>query len=283
MDLNRLAVRLSRSENLPVLPQAVSSVLKLADDPSAGPRDLERVIERDPAITAKILRAANSAYYGSPNVPNIGRAIAFLGMNAVRSLVVSVAFQGMTANRGTSQRFDNLEYWRHSLAVATGARILGRLRMPMRAEELYCAGMMHDIGYLILDRFMGTELDTALEQALNDKTPIHEQEEFLYSFTHADVGGLLAEKWGMTSMIQAAVKYHHNPQEDGNFFETTCFISAANVLAHQAGFTNNTVGITWELEPHVVKAVGIPMEQFDAIRDVMVQEVLKAQETFKIQ
>ncbi len=155
--------------------------------------------------------------------------------------------------------------------------------MPMRAEELYCAGMMHDIGYLILDRFMGTELDTALEQALNDKTPIHEQEEFLYGFTHADVGGLLAEKWGMTPMIQAAVKYHHNPQEDGNYFETTCFISAANVLAHQAGFTNNTVGITWELEPHVVKAVGIPLEQFDAIRDVMVQEVLKAQDTFKIQ
>jgi HD-like signal output (HDOD) protein len=275
-------VRIARSENLPVLPQAVSNVLKLADDPAAGPRDMEKVIERDPAITAKILRAANSAYYGSPNVPTIGRAIAFLGMNVVRSLVVSIAFQQMVSGKGGSNRFDSLEYWRHSLAVATGARILGRMKMAQRAEELYCAGMMHDVGLLVLDRFLNSDLDIAIESCQMNKIPLHEAEIAQMSFSHAEVGGLLAEKWALTPLIRNAIKYHHNPSEDGDFFETTCYIAAANTLAHQCGFTNHAIGLENVMDPAVQEVIGIPDEQFQAIRDVMVQEVMRAQDAFKI-
>src|SRR5271157_330857 len=100
---------LARSENLPVLPQVVSSVLRLADDPDASPKEMERIIERDPGITAKILRVANSAYYGMSQVPTIGRALTALGMNNVRSLVVGVAYQQVISGREMAAHFSKLE------------------------------------------------------------------------------------------------------------------------------------------------------------------------------
>jgi len=282
VELKRLTVRIARSENMPVLPQSVSSVLKLADDPNCGPRDLERVIERDPAITAKILRAANSSYYGSPNVPSVSRAIAFLGMNVVRNLVVSVAFQMIVSQRPQGSRFDTTEYWRHSLAVATAGRILGRLRMPTKAEELFSAGMLHDIGYLVMDRFVAADLDNAIELAQANSVPIFEVEAQEIGFTHADAGALLAEKWGLTKMIRNAVQHHHDPMSDEENYETTTFIQVADALAHQCGFTNHSIGVNYEISDEAKQVIGLPEEQYDSIRNVMVQEVTKAQEAYGI-
>lgn len=282
MELSRLTVRIARSENMPVLPQSVSSVLKLADDPNSGPRDLERVIERDPAITAKILRAANSSYYGSPNVPSVNRAIAFLGMNVVRNLVVSVAFQMIVSQRPQSTRFDATEYWRHSLAAATAGRILGRLRMPAKAEELFSAGLLHDIGYLVMDRFIASDLDSAIELAQAHGVPIHEVERQEIGFTHADAGALLTEKWGMSKIIQNAVQHHHEPALDEESYETTTLIQVADTLAHQCGYTNQSVGVEYEIPEDAKQIVGLPDEQYDSIRKVMVQEVTKAEEAYGV-
>ncbi len=243
---------------------------------------MEKVIERDPAITAKVLRVANSAYYGSQNVSTVGRAIAFLGMNAIRSLVVGVAFQQMVSGRQQSQRFVKVEYWRHCLAAATAGRILGRIRLPSKAEELYCAGMMHDVGMLVLERFMPSDFDIVLEMAATKLIPLHEAETEVLGFNHAEVGALLARKWNLAPLVHNALRYHHEPVMDGDYYETTCYISAANVLAHQCGFTNNQFVGGLEVDAEVAQAIGLPTEQFGAIRDVMVGEVLKAQDAFQI-
>src|SRR5579871_4304738 len=169
VELRSLEIKISRSENLPVLPQIASSVLRLADDPDSSAREMEKLIERDSAIAAKILRVANSSYYGLSNVPSISRAISILGLNTVRSLVVGIAYQQIIAARQVSKLFSKVEFWRHSVAVATSAKILGKLKMPARAEELYSAGLMHDVGLLVLDRFAPNELDQAVSYAQQQK------------------------------------------------------------------------------------------------------------------
>src|SRR5690349_3012914 len=104
----------------------VSRVLKMIDDPALQTRALEHVIESDPAITAKVLKVANSSYYGHGEVPSISRAIALLGLNTVRSLSVNVAYQQMVGGRPQAVKFSKLEFWRHSLAVGTCAKVLAR-------------------------------------------------------------------------------------------------------------------------------------------------------------
>ncbi|MEJ5169609.1 MAG: HDOD domain-containing protein [Fimbriimonadales bacterium] len=277
-----LALKVSRSENLPVLPQVASAVLRLADDPNSSPKMMERTIERDPAITAKILRVANSAYYGLSNVGSIGRAIGVLGMNAVRSLVVGVVFQQLAAGKEQAPSYSKLEYWRHSLAVAVTARILGKLRMPAAAEELYVAGMMHDVGMLVLDRFCSDEFDRAIQFARSQQIPLHMAERFAFGYDHCQVGAMLAAKWSLPTVVARAIEFHHNPKADTESQLATAIVCLADHLAHRAGLTNNVPlpKLPDWTEPR--EMVGISEEQLTVIQQVVVQEVIRAQDAFKI-
>jgi len=277
-----LALKVSRSENLPVLPQVASAVLRLADDPNSSPKMMERTIERDPAITAKILRVANSAYYGLSNVGSIGRAIGVLGMNAVRSLVVGVVFQQLAAGKEQAPSYSKLEYWRHSLAVAVTARILGKLRMPAAAEELYVAGMMHDVGMLVLDRFCSDEFDRAIQFARSQQIPLHMAERFAFGYDHCQVGAMLVAKWSLPTVVARAIEFHHNPKADTESQLATAIVCLADHLAHRAGLTNNVPlpKLPDWTEPR--EMVGISEEQLTVIQQVVVQEVIRAQDAFKI-
>lgn len=282
VDLRSLEIKVARSENLPVLPQIVSQVLKLVDDPDASPKQLESIIERDPAITAKILRVANSSYYGLNQVNSIARAISVLGMNQIRSLVISVAYQQVIGGRNQSQLFSKLEFWKHSLATATAARILGKMRNPLKSEELYGAGMMHDVGLLVMDRFCPELLDQAIKYASDTGMKLHEAEQFLFGFDHAQVGGILADKWQLEGMMKAAIVYHHDPDMDDEFQDLTYFIVAANAMAHQCGFKNNAPRSCAEVPPRAIEVLGMPEEQLEVIKSVVANEIQKAQSAFQI-
>lgn len=280
MDLASLGIRIERSENLPVLSQAASHILRLVDNPDVSSHQVEAAIQKDSAITAKILKVANSAFYGSEGVPTVGRAVSVIGMNTVQSLVVGITFQQMAANKMECTNFGKLEFWRHSLAVATAARIIGKLTMASKAEELYCAGMMHDIGLLVMDRFLPKEFETNLKLCEQTKVPLFQIENKTLGYDHCTVGGLLAEKWSLTKIIKHAIQFHHNPKLDGDYYETTCVISAADALAHQSGFTNSAPAVSYEVDHEVAEAIGLPIEQFGAIQDVVVSEVNKAQAAY---
>lgn len=281
MDLGTLQIRIQRSENLPVLPAVVGTVLKIVEGPNASAREVEKAVESDPAITAKILRVANSPLYGGAAVPTIGRAISVLGMNSIKSLVVGVSYQQMI-NGGacTSVNFNKLEFWQHSLAVATGARLLGKSRIPMRAEELYVAGMMHDVGILVLDRFMPDQLDIALRRSADLGEPLFTSELETYGFDHAAIGGVLALKWGLSPLVQKAVAFHHDPDSDGDYYDTTIIIAACNALAHEVGFRNSQGDSGVGGNPEHTAALGLSEEELTNVRDKMVEEVGLAQETF---
>jgi HD-like signal output (HDOD) protein len=243
---------------------------------------MERIIERDPAITAKIMRVSNSAYYGLTQVPTIGRAISILGLNVIRSLVVGVAYQQAMAARTSSGQFNKLQFWRHSLGVAAAARIIAKLKMPMKAEELYCAGMMHDIGLLVMDKFCPQDLDRAIKKARMDHVPLCVAEQEVLGFDHAQIGGMVAEKWGLSPLLQHAMKFHHDLDMDDEHRATTAFVAAADYLAHMGGLTNNTPDVGLEMPEWLIDEVGIAEDQFKIIQDVMIAEVQRAEEAFQI-
>lgn len=280
MDLESIEIKLARSENLPVVSQVAQAIIKVADDPTASPKALERVLEREPAISAKILKVANSAYYGSHVVPSVGRAISVLGINTVRSLVTAISYQQMMGGKSVATLFDKQSFWRHSLAAGTAARILGKLRMPLKAEELYSAGMMHDVGILVMDRFADDVLQKCMKSAVDAGISLREAEQIELGFTHADVGGLLAEKWALTPILHYGIKYHHEPMNAPDLTEAVCIIAAASTLANQCGFRSFRSGPREELDPLVEMTLGMPDDQLEVIRNVLVQEVNRAEAAF---
>ncbi len=282
VDLRSLEIKVSRSENLPVLPQVVNQVLTLADDVNASSRSMEKLIECDAAIAAKILRVASSAFYGAAAVPTIGRAISILGMNTIRALVVGIAYQQVVAGRSVSTSFSKLDFWRHCMAAATASRILGKMLMPGKAEDLYCAGMLHDVGLLVLDRFAPSELDAAIQASLEDRIPLFMAEDHLYGLNHAVVGEILANKWNLSPLVHAAIRYHHDVCEDDEHHVTTCIVAASDYLAHKVGYGNPLNAPLFDLDEVVVAALNLPEGQLDVIASVLGPEVEKQEKAFGI-
>lgn len=280
MELESLEIKVARSENLPVLPQVATAVLKLADDPNASARNLEKMIERDPALAAKTLRVANSSYYGLSNVSTIARAISILGLNSIRSLVISVSYQQMISGRVAAKNFDKFAFWSHSLATATACRILGKMQIPEKAEELYLAGMMHDVGYLVMDRFYPGELDEAIRIAHAEGISVAAAEQKLFGFDHGDVGGMLARKWGLPKPLEQAIHFHHRVLEDEIHPELTAIVSVADYIAQSAGLTNNNPPQAAQIDKTAESIVGLPEQQLAVVSEVMKQEVEKAQSAF---
>ncbi len=282
VDLGTLRIKVQRSENLPTLPEVVTKVLKLVENPDANLRELERAVESDSALTAKILKVANSPFYGGASVATASRAISVIGMSGMRTLVVSLSYRQMIGGGATTGAFDKLEYWKHSLATATAAKILAKMRIPAKAEEVYVAGMMHDVGMIVLDSFMPMQFDQVIMRARDNGVPLHVAEQEEWEWDHSTVGGILAERWGISKMVRHAIEYHHCPEDDGDYYDTTVLVSAADVLAHQAGMTNNQPGLEAEMPPAIASHLALPDDQYAAIRDVIVQEVSRAQMLFAI-
>lgn len=274
----------SRSENLPVLPQVASKLLTMIDDPIASTRNIEGVVERDPAIVAKILKVAGSAFYGGIPAGTTSRAIAVLGMNTVKSLVVGLVFQQVVGNKSQSSRFDKVEFWRHSLAVASASKVIAMILKNPNAETLYFAGMMHDIGILVLDRFDRDEFDQALKRARDQGLTLAEAENLTYQFTHAQVGEILSKKWGLNLIQSNAVRYHHEPStETCGLSESTAIVHLADVLAHKAGFKNQSPTAPQpELSPEILEFLKIPEAQIEPIELAVTKEVAKMTELFGV-
>ncbi len=281
MELSALGIRVARTPGLSTLPQVASQVLKLVDNPNASPRQIGALIERDAGLSSKLLKSANSAYYGAPGkVKTVSQAIAIMGLSAVRSVVVGQAYQQMTSVRGASKRFDRLGFWQHGLATATAGRILAKLKGYADPEVVYLAGLLHDAGRMVMDRFLPNEMDQIVQQSLEQAIPLIEAERTVLGYTHVEVGLLLADHWSLPQAVAEGIGKHH---ERVNYADCPvgCLVQVANVLAHQAGFAIGAP-VLYELDPLVEETLGIATAQLDGIKQIVVQEVMRTQEVLKI-
>ncbi len=277
MELESMAIRIARNENLPVLPQVARFMLERTNDPNLSAREIEKVVEKDPAIAAKVIKAASSAQFGGNSLTSIGAAITILGLQQLKQIVMSASFQAMLSNGQPAGEFNPMEYWRHSIAVGAGAKIMGRLKGLKNVEELYMAGMLHDVGMLVMVRFLPAKFDLILAQAISENRPIHEVEQEILGWDHTQVGDLLAQKWGLSPVIRAAIRFHHQPLFDEDQPTTTAMIAVANDLSHTVGFLNNAPTCAYEVCGSALEEIGIPAAQLPTVGEVMVNEVTKAE------
>lgn len=142
--------------------------------------------------------------------------------------------------------------------------------------------MLHDIGFLVLDRFSAPEFEKALQISMAQHTTIQDAEHEVFGFDHANVGGLLAKKWNLSEEITAAVSHHHNPEQEIEHSEFTNVISIADILIARAGITSTPGSSAPELDERLLESVGIPLEQCDPIVEVAKQEIQRAEAIFKV-
>ncbi|MBI1847827.1 MAG: HDOD domain-containing protein, partial [Candidatus Rokubacteria bacterium] len=207
---------LHRLDSIPSLPAVVTELLQVIDDPMASAMDVAYILREDPPLTARVLRMANSVIYGSrTQIMSVPQAVMRLGMVEIKNLVMSLGVIRALARLG--RKLDLFGFWQHSLTVALSSEAIARV-LPREGhhdddEGAFAAGLLHDIGRLVLDQFYPDAFDRAVTVMEKESIPLVVAERRELGIDHAEIGGLVAERWGLPDPITSAIAYHHRPDD----------------------------------------------------------------------
>jgi HD-like signal output (HDOD) protein len=217
---------------LPTLPTVVAKIIELVDNPRTNATLLARLISTDPALTARMLKLANSAYYGFPRrIGTINLAIVVLGFNTVRDLALSASLVDRFDLNEDRDDSGLMGFWSHSVKTAVAARMLQRLTRSRVVGEAFVAGLLHDIGRLVIARYLTKEHLLIQEELQISGRPIWEIEHEILGMSHSEVGGLLCKRWNLPQNICDAITWHHHPAERDDDDRLTSLVHMAEYVA----------------------------------------------------
>lgn len=218
---------------LVTLPDVFIRINRLVEDPNSTTGDIAKVVSQDPSFTMRLLRVANSPLYGhSSAIDTVAKAVSVIGTSQIRNLALSTSIA--TAFKGLPNDLVSMEnFWRHSLYCALAARILAKQARRCDAEAVFTAGLLHDIGELVIFNRLASKAKEALLLVLDnvDELPVYEAEWQIMGFDHAQVGGELARQWHLPPLLEECIAYHHAVGEARRYPRETALVHIANILA----------------------------------------------------
>ncbi|RKY63243.1 MAG: HD family phosphohydrolase [Candidatus Latescibacterota bacterium] len=235
--------RITRSIiNLPTLPTVVAKMLEMLDNPKTSAAQLSRLISGDQVLTAKVLRLANSAFYAFPQpISTVNLAVVVLGFDVVKNLVIGISVIESFSKEADGY-FDVMRFWEHSIGCGVAARMLARMYGYQVSGEAFTAGLLHDIGKLVMREHLKVEFLEVLGKVQQGKTFLEAEEELL-GVTHAEIGNWLAERWNFPVVLQEAILCHHRPGEARKEPMLAAIVHFADVICKHAevGFSGDHV------------------------------------------
>lgn len=259
IDKNRQYRKIERFiDRMPALSTTVGKVLEVCSKTDASPNELNKVISLDPVLTGQVLKLINSAYYSLVNkVTSLPRAITMLGMNTVKNMALSTAIIATVGLGKKSKSLPIEQFWAHSLGVGVAAKLFGAKKGVdiMQREELFFAGLLHDLGKIPF----GDEYTAVLLAAQEEEAPLDEMEQLMLGTDHQEVGLLIAKKWKLNDFLADCISGHHSIEKIEQtenlafialadlYINTMQYGSAGNAFPDQAckGELLDKVGLTW--------------------------------------
>ena len=244
---------LERITDLPQLPEVVYRLEEVANNPDSSIHDVASVIETDPPMAVRVLKLANSAFYRRGNHPmtTIRQATVRLGLKEIRKLALAIGATRLFVK--PSPRIDHHLFWQHSLTVASVTRTVAKLTDGVRIDpdQAYVAGLLHEVGALVLDQFFEKLYDAVFRAARHSDQPIHDVEREYLGIDHAEIGAWLLNRWQAPQSLVVAVQCHHDPGDTPEQHRALC------QLVHVADYvcTGNGCCGPGEEAPFVVNAI----------------------------
>jgi HD-like signal output (HDOD) protein len=260
--------RYSRREGgVPKNPVLIRETLAVLRDPACSAQDLVQVLEKEPAISSKVLKAANSAFYGTPrSITSLKAAIVRLGNHNISRIALSASLAGAAGPLWG-------DFWRHSIAVGLLARHIALFTAAytqQETEELFSMGLLHDLGAMIeLDSGEFPRVERTLQAG---PRALSEAENLVFGFDHGRLGRLVAEQWNFPGDLVAAIGHHHQPEQSRDFYKKTIVVHLADLICH--GF--HIVSLPDEAPPPTQDAyleeLSLPVEQLVLFGDWLMQQ-----------
>ncbi|MFC1737303.1 HDOD domain-containing protein, partial [Candidatus Hydrogenedentota bacterium] len=243
----RLMARLEDSK-LPVMLPTLMKVMELTEDVEASTDKLSEVILKDQALTAAILRRVNSAYYSfAQEITTVKHAVVLLGFRTVKSMALGISLHELFGAK-PEESLQIMAYWRHSLATGVAAEILTEIMDGSTREEVFIAGLLHDIGKMVMYTFMDEPYADVVELVKNRKGVLDAEQE-VFGTNHVRVGQLVGEYWGLPRIYRSVIETHHDrtlPEVDEEQIELCNVVYVANQLS--GFFDEPTAGMIIDID-----------------------------------
>lgn len=267
MDITSPGERIARSliEDMSAMvspPDVCLKINELVADDSTSLEQLALVVIRDPNLTARILKLANSAYYGLPGrVDTITRAVMLLGMGEIQKIVTAVCAV-QTFSRLSSSVTNMNSFWRHGVYTGLVAQAIARRARVLHPERLFVAGMLHDIGTLLINKRFPEIAQAVIIEAAGDEDRLHTLEQRDLGFDHALLAGMMLDSWHLPDTLVDTVYWHHEPQRALRAGTEAAILKVADDVANCSGTGSYSERIPREQEADVspLAAHGLAVE-----------------------
>lgn len=229
---DRLAAKkeVRRIKNLPTVPGIVAKISRMVENPETSAAEVGSLITQDQVLSAKVLRMANSAFFGmSRKISSVPQALMILGFDVVKGLVL------------TSSVFDMIQksmagLWEHSIGCAAASGAVAATLGRDDAEEILVAGLLHDLGKVVLALNMPHEMQLVREKVEHDQILFYEAENAVLDFHHGEIGQWLAEHWNLPERLAEPMRLHHNPERAVLYPECAAIVHIADAIIRGWGF-----------------------------------------------
>ncbi|MDR1656894.1 MAG: HDOD domain-containing protein [Deltaproteobacteria bacterium] len=267
--------RLADIGRLVSLPQTTIRLLSLLSEENTSFKDLQTVVESDPALTAKLISLSNSPIY-APREPvsTIQRAIAIIGFNELETLALGVGLSETFDFRNAPENFDSQALWTHCLAVSWISRELAQITGAVESSEAMIGGLLHELGILILISKFPVHFQQIMD-LINSGMSLR-QAEVTLSLRHEVIGYHLARNWALPEIFQKTILFHHDPDSAGNFQIIASIVALADNLAHKCGYDIKLESLEINLPP-ILQLLNMPVEKLHSFIKMVVENMPKVE------
>ncbi len=197
-----------KTVDIPAVPMVAAKVMRLIDSPNCSLQELQEVISGDPAVVSRLLRIANSSFYsgGKRKIDSAEAAVMTMGFDTLKNMVLASSIKQVYKHFGLFEKMS----WEHSLGVSMAAGMLAK-RFGIRQDEAATAGLLHDIGKVVINNRMPERYSHIIETVYSENVQTYEFEDSELGFNHCHVGELVTKKWKLSPSLVTAIAYHHYP------------------------------------------------------------------------
>jgi len=253
---------INRVEDIPALPMVTTRILELTEDPKSTAADIEREILKDQGLTTRILRLANSVYYGFPRrIHTISEATVLLGFQVLRSITLAATVSKVMLKELPGYGLEKQGLWLQSQACAMISRSIAKELKYKNPDHAYVAGLLRDIGKVILSTYVSEEYENIVGIVENEGKSFLEAEKEVLGFDHAQVGAKVAEKWKLPDDLVETIAYHHEPEKANINVFLTDIIHIADAIVMMMGISMGNDGMLYKFSNITIERLNIKEKQ----------------------
>lgn len=260
-------------KSIQTLPTIYTSISEALKDPFITPEKLSRIISMDQVASLKILKVANSPFYGfRGSIETISQAILYLGFDEVKNIIFALSVVNIFSKGGTNLKLKPADLWRHSIGVGIATRLIGNAIGEKELENYFLAGIIHDIGELLFLEFIPEEYKSVLELVTMKNCTVREAETEILGTDHCKAGQILAEKWKLPTSLQDVILFHHDGIKGNQKSKLIASVHVADIFVLALELGNSGDIIIPEPNFDVWGILQLPKDFFTSIKKKLIDD-----------